>query len=69
MPYDGSQQAGNQIAPEGNQLQDHSHLILEEFGVLNSTNATDLYERVREPGMSVCASWSDSTVPAEDGDL
>jgi hypothetical protein len=34
----------------------HAFLILDEFGVLESTNATDLYERVREPGMSVCAS-------------
>jgi hypothetical protein len=34
----------------------HALLVLDEFGVLDSTNAIDLYERVREPGMSVCAS-------------
>jgi hypothetical protein len=34
----------------------HALLILDEFGVLESANATDLYERIREPGMSVCAS-------------
>jgi hypothetical protein len=34
----------------------HALLVLDEFGVLDSANATDLYERVREPGMSVCAS-------------
>ncbi len=34
----------------------HALLVLDEFGVLESPNATDLYERVREPGMSVCAS-------------
>ncbi len=34
----------------------HTLLVLDEFGVLESTNATDLYERIREPGMSVCAS-------------
>lgn len=33
----------------------HALLILDEFGVLASPNATDLFERVREPGMSVCA--------------
>ena len=34
----------------------HALLVLDEFGVLDSTNAIDLYERVREPGMSVVAS-------------
>jgi hypothetical protein len=34
----------------------HALLVLDEFGVLDSANATDLYERVREPGMSVVAS-------------
>ena len=34
----------------------HALLVLDEFGALESANATDLYERVREPGMSVCAS-------------
>ncbi len=34
----------------------HALLVLDEFGVLDSTNAIDLYERAREPGMSVCAS-------------
>ncbi len=34
----------------------HALLVLDEFGVLDSANAIDLYERVREPGMSVCAS-------------
>jgi hypothetical protein len=34
----------------------HAFVVIDEFGVLESTNATDLYERVREPGMSICAS-------------
>jgi hypothetical protein len=34
----------------------HALLVLDEFGVLDSANAVDLYERVREPGMSVVAS-------------
>lgn len=34
----------------------HALFVLDEFGVLDSTNAIDLYERVREPGMSVVAS-------------
>lgn len=34
----------------------HALLVLDEFGVLASPNATDLYERVREQGMSICAS-------------
>lgn len=33
----------------------HALLVLDEFGVLASPNATDLYERVRESGVSVCA--------------
>ena len=34
---------------------DQVTLIIDEFGVLRSTNATDLFERVRESGMSVYA--------------
>ena len=34
----------------------HAFLVIDEFGVLGSAGATDLYERVREPGMSICAS-------------
>jgi hypothetical protein len=34
----------------------HALVIIDEFGVLESTNATDLFERVREPGVSICAS-------------
>ncbi len=34
----------------------HAFVVIDEFGVLGSANATDLYERVREPGMSICAS-------------
>jgi hypothetical protein len=35
---------------------EQAFLIIDEFGVLESTNATGLYEKVREAGMSVYAS-------------
>ena len=34
---------------------DQALLIVDEFGVLRSTNATDLYERTREAGLSIYA--------------
>src|SRR6266699_6398510 len=34
----------------------HALTIIDEFGVLKASNITDLYERVREPGMSLFAS-------------
>ncbi len=36
-------------------LERHALMIIDEFGVLKTSNATDLYERMREAGMSI---WS-----------
>ena len=34
----------------------HALMIIDEFGVLKTSNATNLYERVREAGMAMWAS-------------